>query len=201
MPRPSQETAILDAALHCFAERGYDATRIRHIAEAANVSDGALYRHYPSKEAIARALFERHMRAYVGQLQEVAAREASVQQRLQAIVHISLAAYRANPDAIHYILLEHPQLMDTMPTDFVYPLQVITGLMEEGQRQGNIRAGLPILLAAIFLGCLLRPIIVARSEAQHGLDLLHDPLHEPVIADAAWAAVARPSDIERASST
>ncbi len=51
MPRPSQEDTILTAALSCFAELGYDATRIKHIATHAGVSEGALYRHYPSKEA------------------------------------------------------------------------------------------------------------------------------------------------------
>ena len=53
MPRPSRESEILDAALACFAERGYDGTRVRHIAQRAGVSEAALYRHHPSKEAVA----------------------------------------------------------------------------------------------------------------------------------------------------
>jgi len=57
MPRPSQEAKILDAALSCFAKLGYDATRIKHIAETADVSEAAIYRHYVSKEALAEALF------------------------------------------------------------------------------------------------------------------------------------------------
>ncbi|HEX2909750.1 MAG TPA: TetR family transcriptional regulator, partial [Chloroflexia bacterium] len=34
MPRPSQENKILEAALYCFAQKGYDGTTIRHMAEA-----------------------------------------------------------------------------------------------------------------------------------------------------------------------
>ena len=60
MPRPSQENKILEAALQCFADLGYEGTRTRHIAERAGVAESALYRHYASKEAIAQVLFQQH---------------------------------------------------------------------------------------------------------------------------------------------
>jgi hypothetical protein len=43
-------------------------------------------------------------------------------------------------------------------------------------------------LAAILLGCVLRPIIVAQLAQPDALDLLHDTAHDTVIADAACAA-------------
>ena len=55
MPRPSQRAAIIDAALHCFADRGFDATRVKHIAEEAGVAESALYRHFPSKRRLPRS--------------------------------------------------------------------------------------------------------------------------------------------------
>jgi hypothetical protein len=55
MPRPSQRAAIIDAALHCFADRGFDATRVKHIAEDAGVAESALYRYFPSQDGIAQA--------------------------------------------------------------------------------------------------------------------------------------------------
>jgi AcrR family transcriptional regulator len=191
MPRPSQETAILDAALHCFATSGFDATRIKHIAEAAGVSEGALYRHYDSKEAIAQALFHHHMQRYVQQLQDIVNEEAPVEQRLREIITDSLAMYRANPDAIAFILLERPRLMGTLPPDMPYPIALVEALIREGQLQGVLRSGTPLLLASIFLGCLLRPIIVSRSGLHPALDLLRDTQDDQVIGDAAWAAVAR----------
>lgn len=192
MPRPSQETAILDAALHCFATMGYDATRIRHIAEAAGVSEGALYRHYASKEAVAQALFLHHMQSYVRRLQDIVSDQASVEQRMREIIAVSLAMYRANPDAIAFILLERPRLMGALPPDMPYPIALVEALMREGQSQGVLRSGEPLLLASIFMGCLLRPIIVSRSGLHAALDLLHDTQHDQVIADAAWAAVTQP---------
>jgi hypothetical protein len=49
--------------------------------------------------------------------------------------------------------------------------------------------GKPNLLAAILLGCVLRPIIVAQLAQPDALDLLHDTAHDAVIADAACAAL------------
>ena len=49
---------VLDAALQLFAHRGYRATTMRDIAEAAKVSTGAVYHHFSDKETIFRALLE-----------------------------------------------------------------------------------------------------------------------------------------------
>jgi AcrR family transcriptional regulator len=37
---------LLTAAVELFAERGYDGVRVRHIAERAGVTTGAIYAHY-----------------------------------------------------------------------------------------------------------------------------------------------------------
>ena len=49
---------VLDAALHLFAHRGYRSTTMRDIADAARVSTGAVYHHFPDKETIFRTLLE-----------------------------------------------------------------------------------------------------------------------------------------------
>jgi AcrR family transcriptional regulator len=64
MPRPSQKDKILQAAVECFAELGYDATRVRHVAERAGVSEAALYRHFPSMQALAGELYLHHFAAF-----------------------------------------------------------------------------------------------------------------------------------------
>lgn len=51
---------VLDAALRLFSTRGYRATSVRDIAEAAGVSTGNLYHHFPDKEAIFRTLLDEY---------------------------------------------------------------------------------------------------------------------------------------------
>ena len=51
---------ILEASLKLFSHRGYGATSVRDIAEAANVSKGNVYHHFPDKETIFRALLDQY---------------------------------------------------------------------------------------------------------------------------------------------
>ena len=51
---------VLDAALRLFSTRGFRATSVRDIAEAAGVSTGNLYHHFPDKEAIFRTLLDEY---------------------------------------------------------------------------------------------------------------------------------------------
>jgi AcrR family transcriptional regulator len=51
--------ALLDAAAAVFAEKGYDGATMTEIAERAGAAIGSLYQFFPSKEALAEALFDR----------------------------------------------------------------------------------------------------------------------------------------------
>ena len=50
---------ILEAALACFSEKGFAATRMEEIAERAAVSKGTIYLYFKSKEAVFEALVRR----------------------------------------------------------------------------------------------------------------------------------------------
>lgn len=47
---PSTRDRILDAAIRLFAEDGYEATSIKRITRAVNLTESALYRHFKGKE-------------------------------------------------------------------------------------------------------------------------------------------------------
>src|SRR6516225_6265770 len=47
---------ILDAALACFAERGFAATRLDDVARRAGVTKGTLYLYFPNKEELFKAV-------------------------------------------------------------------------------------------------------------------------------------------------
>ena len=50
---------ILDVATHLFVEKGYDATSLQDIINETNLSKGAIYHHFSSKEEIFEAIFHR----------------------------------------------------------------------------------------------------------------------------------------------
>ena len=57
--RPITITALLDAAMELFAERGYGATSIPDICTQAGLTKGAFYSNFADKEALFLALLDR----------------------------------------------------------------------------------------------------------------------------------------------
>ena len=51
--RHESKTRFLDAALHVFRTKGYSATRVEDICEAAGLTKGSFFYHFDSKEALA----------------------------------------------------------------------------------------------------------------------------------------------------
>jgi AcrR family transcriptional regulator len=192
MARPSREAEILDAALACFAELGYDATRVKHIAARAGVSEAALYRHHASKEAVATALFATHMRRVSDVFGAIAADAGQpVDQRIRRIVRAALQERTDHPAAHAFVLGHQGRFLSALPADFPYPLRILERLVEEGQADGTIRPGPPRVLTALVLGCMNWPAIVAQHARAGTIDLAA-PGAVDVIADGAWAAVAAP---------
>ncbi|MGO8908043.1 MAG: TetR/AcrR family transcriptional regulator [Bradyrhizobium sp.] len=56
--REKTQAAIVKAAKRIFGERGFAATTMDDIAAAARVAKGAVYHHFPTKEALFEAVFE-----------------------------------------------------------------------------------------------------------------------------------------------
>jgi AcrR family transcriptional regulator len=190
MPRPSREPEILDAALACFAELGYDATRVRHIARRAGVSEAALYRHHPSKEAVAEALFATHMARLSQRLEDVARdRSRDVADRVRGLARATLAARDDDPAAYAFVLGHQGRFMSALPADFPYPIRIVERLLAEGQEAGSVKPGPVRVLAALVLGCMNHPAVVAQHARRGSIDLA-DPAAVELIADGAWAVVA-----------
>jgi AcrR family transcriptional regulator len=54
---------VLDAALDLFSHQGYRGTSVRDIADAAGVSTGNVYHHFPDKETIFQTLIQEYWTA------------------------------------------------------------------------------------------------------------------------------------------
>jgi TetR/AcrR family transcriptional regulator, repressor for uid operon len=57
---PDRRTQILDAALVCFAKRGFHQASMHDIAAEAGISVGLIYRYFENKEAVISAMADRH---------------------------------------------------------------------------------------------------------------------------------------------
>ena len=196
MPRPSRKPEILAAAVACFAEYGYAATRIRAIADRAGVSEAAFYRHFDSVEELAASVYLQNfteysvrVRAAIQAPQEHEAQHSSsAEVQLRAVVGATLALYREAPDPFLFALEVLPAFLSRLPAGFAYPLEQVEAVIHAGQRAGTIRDGQPNVLAAIFFGAVLRPIQLTTLAASGALEMRNGG-HDEVITDAAVAAL------------
>lgn len=60
---------ILDVALDLFKEKGIDSVKVTDICQAAGVSVGAFYHHFPSKESIIERCYQ-SIEAYIADLMQ-----------------------------------------------------------------------------------------------------------------------------------
>src|SRR6266478_5337332 len=72
---PDRRSQILDAALVCFAKRGFHQASMHDISAEAGISVGLIYRYFQNKEAVISAMAGRHKQ----EIQEILerARQAS----------------------------------------------------------------------------------------------------------------------------
>jgi len=189
MPRPSQKHKIMSAALSCFAEKGYDGASNKDIALASGTSEAALYRHFESKEDLARSLHINCLSRLISKMEEAAVSRRPTVEKLRDIATLMLDSYRKETSAFRFVLLNVDEYMWKLPTKTRYPVDTVETLIVEGQRSGVVREGDPRILASVFLGCILRPILASLAPPGFAPDLLRNREHDETIEEAAIASV------------
>jgi AcrR family transcriptional regulator len=101
--RPSE---ILDAALACFAERGFSATRVDDVAARAGVTKGTLYLYFSSKEELLKAVVRQSIIPNIERAEALASVEGeSCAATLKRIVLMWAQAVTAPQSAIPKIMI------------------------------------------------------------------------------------------------
>ena len=106
MASASVRTRILDSALSCFIEFGYDQTTIARIRERSEVTNGALFHHFPSKEAIADALYVEALTSFQTGLWDLLARKPrSVRAAVRGVLAHQVAWTEAHVDRARFLYM------------------------------------------------------------------------------------------------
>ncbi len=182
---------ILDAALQCFVESGYEQTTIAAIRERSGVSNGALFHHFPTKEAIVDALYVDAIESFQEGLWELLQRRSrSLRGALGAAISHQLRWIEANQDQARFLYMRGHLDWDSPASAKLEELnrslaqayrEWMTPLVESGQ----IRAMSMLMLNAIVTG----PVHAIARRWLAGQ--LRSPLHAYAdeLADAASAAL------------
>lgn len=103
---PLTRKQILDAALRLFSEKGFARTSVRDIAQAAGITDAAIYYHFASKRELFEALIEE--RGFTAALEELERAEVNVgpEEAIPGIAVNALQLMYANRDLMKVLMVE-----------------------------------------------------------------------------------------------
>jgi len=149
------------------------------------VAEGALYRHYASKEDLAWQLFADRYAALGAAVDAVQAAEPTFRGKVAALVRHFCRAFDADPVLFSYLLLtQHDQMRKVTP-QMPNPLAVIRRVVADGLAARPDDRRDPTVVSAMVLGLVLQ-VAVERTYGRigAGLESLADTL-----ATACWRVV------------
>ncbi|PZQ13553.1 MAG: TetR family transcriptional regulator [Ancylobacter novellus] len=160
-PSPRDTRARIEAAaLKLFAARGVDGTSMRDIAAEVGVTEGALYRHFPSKDALARALFLSRYGALAHGIEDIRASRPDFSGRLDEIVTFFAASFDADPDGFAYVLVSQHEHLRALAADAPQnAVEALGRVFAEAMEAGDIPRGDLALATALALGLMVQPAI------------------------------------------
>lgn len=93
-PPSSMRNRVLQAALEVFAEKGYHEATMDEVAKVAQVSKGALYLYFPSKQALFASLLDAATELLIERMQQAMAPHSSHRQRMRAALQAAFALFQ-----------------------------------------------------------------------------------------------------------
>ena len=94
---PQRELRILEAALDLFGRKGFEATTVSAICEAAGVSEATLYEYFESKEQVLFSIAERYTRRELERLGDLRDYIRDPREKLRVVIQAYLEFYERNP--------------------------------------------------------------------------------------------------------
>jgi len=198
-----RKTQILDAAIVCFAKRGFHLTSMHDISAEAGISVGLIYRYFANKEAVIGAMAERHK----NEIHQVLERARQAPTLLEALETLFIAHCCENSPQIQSAFVvdlyaesaRNAQMADLVRDVLQTAMDGVTELIAQSPDGANAVHGLKPnelseLIFAVARGMLMRDVLqptdmtaAERRSAQLEVTrrlwrLLFNPKDEPAYA-------------------
>ncbi len=184
---------LLDAAIARFSTRGYAATSIREIVEAAGVTKPALYYHFQSKAGIYRAILDEVAHTIETTVAASAAAEGTVRERVERLFLAMYAIFEREKPAVRFLNSVFWGPKEGIPAfDFSEMewslVSAIEDLVSEGMAAGELRRTSPTEAARVLVAVLSHSMDLAlayprlaqgKAGLRRALDLVFQGLAAP----------------------
>lgn len=190
----ARRSSILAAARDVFAEKGLVGATVDEIAEKAEVSKGAIYLYFSSKEELYLSVMSEGMDILIGRL--VSARDISLPADL-ALKRMAEAYYQFYLDYPDYFrimfIYEHLGIRERVSREFmalcdsknVNCLNLPREIIEKGMEEGIFRQLNPWTVT-VLCWTSLNGIIMLGEHRDHLPEKIHDRPTPPQLLEAFW---------------
>lgn len=189
-PPGTRRRQILDAALNCFLESGFEGATIEDIQTASKASHGSIYHHFGSKSAIAITLYEEGVDAYLNFVREATKDCDNARDGLHVFIRAHLEwSERNGPLALYLTRMATAEVSADAAERIVAmnhrSFDAVSAWIEPFVRRGEI-AQLP---TDLYFALLLGPTIYHNRQRLLGRTEIAIDEVVRVLADAAWKSL------------
>jgi TetR/AcrR family transcriptional repressor of uid operon len=167
-PSLDRPTQILDAAMVCFAKRGFHETSMHDISAEAGISVGLIYRYFANKEAVISAMAERHKKE-IHDMLERARQAPSLLESLEIL--FTAHCCEDAPQVVSAFVVDlyaeaarNPRMADLVRDVLQTAMDGVTDLIAQSPQAANAATGLKPhelseLIFAVARGMLMRDVL------------------------------------------
>ncbi len=147
---------ILKSAIKVFSQKGFFNSKVSEVARQAGVADGTIYLYFRNKDDLLISLFEEKMGEIVENARRRVSEERGALARLRAYIDGHMDLLNTESGLIEVLQVELRQsnkfLKGYFPLKFIEYLDILSGILEEGKKEGVFREDLNTTLTrrAIF---------------------------------------------------
>jgi TetR/AcrR family transcriptional regulator, cholesterol catabolism regulator len=183
---PEARIRLLRAAEKLFAEKGYAATSVQEITEAAEVNKALLYYYFEDKHTLYVSLIDDGVAEFRRMLNESLATSGSHTERLCVFIreHITLAWNRTTLiQVVHRCLMAGEDEQVKLQDKFQDNLDRLTAFLADGIAAGEFRAIDPEMTARSLLVLDINFVLcrIFRNEQDYGLEQIVDHVTDLVL--------------------
>ena len=165
--REVRAALIMDIAEEVLIEKGYHDTSMDEIAARAGIAKGTLYQHFPGKEELVVALFERSLAQFARAVEQAATSGQPARARLEHILHYVYHELRGTRALLR--LLSHNIEIRTslnkkqghMHDLLEQSMAQLRAIIEEGKTEGTFE---PTLSTGLILSAFMSALMLNRQE-------------------------------------
>lgn len=160
---------LLQATVRLAADRGIQATTVQAIANEVGITEGAVYRHYRSKEELRWAAYEHIIGQMIEEKRLLTRLDCSIREKIREWVRLTFEYFDQEPAGFTYVLLTPHSLEDRKEHQEVMTAQgrLLMRMIGEAQLAGQVRA-MPVEVAkSHFTGLMLNiPRLITEGELE-----------------------------------